>query len=668
MKGRGILLDSGSLLVFNSAAVYYPVVGELLHNRYKLVQVLSSGAFGQLYLAEDTLDPTRSRWAIKYYLSTPHYPHLRQTSRQLYWTEAGYLKRLGIHPQIPTLHDYFEENQSFYLVQEYIEGVTLTEEFSLSRYNSPLERVAQVVYLLWDIMQVLNFVHANGIIHCDLKPNNFIRRQRDGRIVLLDFGAAQPNPVQPGKRSQFRLAQPSRAINPLDSAGYLAPEQLTGQIYPSSDLYAAGILALQFLTGRNVHQLSVDAQTGDVNPPDWTATDTPKPDFFSALRALLGKLVRYHHYNRFQMASEVLQALEPMRMAVHHTLVQQWGAVPLPEPIAPELLTSEEYITAAAIRADERLALPAVEQEALVEASLAESASALMLTETRGNESSPSEPLPPGEDGLAETKLIPQAQVVPLLQYQWHQPGWQFLARMGLVVGALNAFALSLGVYHLRAVTAQDPGRDLWQAARAALQTGQYAAAVELVGQIPPESSYYDESQQALAQWQTDWQIARSHLTAIQSAFARQDWQEVIRSADRLPAIAYWQQQAKPYVTKARPQAERQAKMLVGYAFAAAQNRDFTQALAYLYQIAPQTQVGQQIAPKLEEYQRKQSVRAMRQLQNAYDLATQYQFNDAIAVLQTIPPNTTAGAIAQAKMAEYQEKAQLRSQILTQRG
>ncbi|HAA29630.1 MAG TPA: serine/threonine protein kinase, partial [Cyanobacteria bacterium UBA8553] len=86
--------------------------------------------------------------------------------------------------QIPRLLAHFEESQEFYLAQELIEGEPLTEEFVSGQPWSE----GKVIALLQDILYVLAFVHQQQVIHRDIKPSNLIRRRRDGRIVLIDFG------------------------------------------------------------------------------------------------------------------------------------------------------------------------------------------------------------------------------------------------------------------------------------------------------------------------------------------------------------------------------------------------------------------------------------------------------------------------------------------------
>lgn len=92
-----------------------------------------------------------------------------------------------MHEQIPTLFAHFTENQQFYLVEEYIEGLSLTQELNQVKCCT----VNQVKFLLEEILDILSFIHAQGVIHRDIKPDNIIRRGSDGKLVLIDFGAVK---------------------------------------------------------------------------------------------------------------------------------------------------------------------------------------------------------------------------------------------------------------------------------------------------------------------------------------------------------------------------------------------------------------------------------------------------------------------------------------------
>lgn len=82
---------------------------------------------------------------------------------------------------------YFEQDAEFYLVQELIEGNPIDQELTIGKSWHQ----EQVVYLLTEVLEVLSFVHSQGVIHRDIKPHNLIRRRKDNKLVLVDFGAVK---------------------------------------------------------------------------------------------------------------------------------------------------------------------------------------------------------------------------------------------------------------------------------------------------------------------------------------------------------------------------------------------------------------------------------------------------------------------------------------------
>jgi serine/threonine protein kinase len=206
----------------------------------------------------------------------------------LFNTEAESLEKLGRHDQIPQLLAYFQEDKEFYLVQEFIEGHSLRDELSGKRLPE-----SQVVALLKDISGILDFIHSYGVIHRDITPSNIIRRQWDGRLVLIDFGAV--------KQLHTQIAEGYTIA--IGKSGYAPPEQLGGQPVLSSDIYALGIIGIQAVTGRAPTQLQKDTRIREVIWQDYAQVS-------DELAAILNKMVRFNPSERYQSAAEVLQALQ----------------------------------------------------------------------------------------------------------------------------------------------------------------------------------------------------------------------------------------------------------------------------------------------------------------------------------------------------------------------
>ncbi|MEH2111857.1 protein kinase domain-containing protein [Nostoc sp.] len=267
------------------------MIGKLLDHRYQVIRVLAMGGFGQTYIAEDTRRPGNPICVVKH-LKPGTDPRVFDTAKRLFNSEAETLERLGNHDQIPRLLAYFDENQEFYLVQEYIEGHTLAEELIPGkRWNE-----SQVIQLLQEVLEILEFVHRQGVIHRDIKPDNIIRRASDNKLVLVDFGA-----VKQLRTQMVAVGGQASATVVIGTPGYMPTEQGQGKPRPNSDIYSLGVIAIQALTGLQPTELQEDPETGEII---WRHSVTVN----HRLAAVLSKMVRYHFKDRYQSATEALQA------------------------------------------------------------------------------------------------------------------------------------------------------------------------------------------------------------------------------------------------------------------------------------------------------------------------------------------------------------------------
>jgi CHASE2 domain-containing sensor protein/predicted Ser/Thr protein kinase len=263
--------------------------------RYKILAALGGGGFGQIYVAEDTYRPGNPRCVVKHLQPASREVDFLQTARRLFNTEAEILEKLGHHDQIPQLLAYFEENEEFYLVQEFVDGCALSDELSGGVINE-----TQVISLLQDILNVLEFVHSHQVIHRDIKPSNLIRRQQDGKIILIDFGA-----VKEIRNQIVNDSEPSEITVAIGTKGYMPNEQSAGKPRFNSDIYAVGIVAIQALTGLRPSKLGEDPNTGEILWRD-------KIQVSDGLADILDKMVWYDFRVRYQSASEVLAALQQL--------------------------------------------------------------------------------------------------------------------------------------------------------------------------------------------------------------------------------------------------------------------------------------------------------------------------------------------------------------------
>ncbi|WAL58908.1 protein kinase domain-containing protein [Thermocoleostomius sinensis] len=268
-----------------------------LGGRYKVINQLGVGGFGRTFLAEDLHLPGHPRCVVKQLKPQFRSDDTLQMARRCFNTEAEVLYQLGNHEQIPRLLAHFEDQQDFYLAQEFIEGVPLTKELKEGRPWSE----ARVVALLQDILQVLTFVHQQNVIHRDLKPSNLIRRSTDGKIVLIDFGAV--------KQVSTAVYEPDTGETNLTisigTQGYMPNEQLAGKPRFSSDIYAVGVLGIQALTGIHPKHL-IEDEKGELAWRHRAGHAHPE------LMDILERMVRYDFRDRFPTAVEALVAMEQL--------------------------------------------------------------------------------------------------------------------------------------------------------------------------------------------------------------------------------------------------------------------------------------------------------------------------------------------------------------------
>jgi serine/threonine protein kinase len=273
------------------------LVGKTLKNRYKILSVLGSGGFGDTYLAQDIDLPSHPTCVVKQLKPKDTNPTVLPIAKGLFDREAEYLYKLGnAHTQIPKLFAHFEENNEFFLVQEFVEGHSLAEEIPIGQRLSESATTA----LLIEILEVLAFVHQNNIIHRDIKLTNIMRRRQDGKIVLIDFGAVKD--ISALKTDSQGHTDVTVSIG---SPGYMPSEQARGKPRLSSDVYAVGMIGIQALTGIAPDSLQEDANTGEILWRD-------RAQVSNTFAEVLQKMVFSHFSQRYKSAIDALHAMQSL--------------------------------------------------------------------------------------------------------------------------------------------------------------------------------------------------------------------------------------------------------------------------------------------------------------------------------------------------------------------
>ncbi|MBW4657541.1 MAG: serine/threonine protein kinase [Drouetiella hepatica Uher 2000/2452] len=263
------------------------MIGQLLAERYLILEKLGSGGFSETYLARDKYLPCHPLCVVKCFQLSPSSTISQETAQQLFATEAQILDQFGQnHAQIPILFAYCHEQERIYQIQEYVEGDNLEDAIAPGQYLN--SEAASIV--LQKVLPILDYIHAQQVIHRDIKPSHLIYSKNT--IVLIDFGAAcyvsEPN-------------APSADIA-IGTPGYMPDEQLLGMAEFGSDIYALGVSIIQMMTGVHPQDFQQNPISGEL---DWQV-HLQGQSIDPHLAAILSRMVQRHPRQRYESAAEVL--------------------------------------------------------------------------------------------------------------------------------------------------------------------------------------------------------------------------------------------------------------------------------------------------------------------------------------------------------------------------
>jgi serine/threonine protein kinase len=225
-----------------------PLPAGYVLNGYRIEKPLSSGGFSIVYLARDE---NGTQFAIKEYL--PSSLPLRSQGSEINVSDESNLAifRHGLkcffeegralamiqHPNVVRVENFFRANETCYMVMQYVRGRTL--QFHIQRHRHEFtEGFIRRIFV--HLMNGLREVHANKLLHLDIKPANVFIAM-DGRPVLLDFGAAR-----------ITLSQEALKLKPMYTAGFAAPEHYRfdpAELGPWSDIYSVGATMYTCIAG-----------------------------------------------------------------------------------------------------------------------------------------------------------------------------------------------------------------------------------------------------------------------------------------------------------------------------------------------------------------------------------------------------------------------------------
>lgn len=269
----------------------------LLQDQYQAMKVLGRGGFGTTFLAIDVKLPGNPTCVIKQLRPAVSAPHILAMARELFLREATTLGKVGNHPQLPRLLAYFQTDNEFYLVQEYVAGLTLQQE--VKRFGAKDE--AYVRQVLLEVLPILDYLHKCEVIHRDIKPANLIRREIDNKLVLIDFGAVKDKVTQAMVEGAPELSTfTSFAVG---TPVYAPPEQMAMRPVYASDIYALAVTCIYLLTGKSPKEIERDNRTGEWK---WKS----HVNISEHLTQILDKMLEDSVRNRYQHAADIIQDLQ----------------------------------------------------------------------------------------------------------------------------------------------------------------------------------------------------------------------------------------------------------------------------------------------------------------------------------------------------------------------
>ncbi len=274
-------------------------IGAMLQNRYRIVSLLGQGGMGAVYRAWDT----RLQIAVALKEMTAQPGIDAQTLNQLrqqFQQEAAVLARLS-HPNLVRVSDFFEEQDNAYLVMNFVEGESLAQQI---QHRGALPE-AEVVAWAEQLLDALTYVHSQGVLHRDLKPQNVILRP-DGQPILVDFGLVKLwDPRDPHTRTAIRsMGTPEYA--PPEQYDAASPRANGGHTDPRSDIYALGATLYHALTG----QAPPTATMRIVDPRALQPVRTLNPHVSTHVEAVLSRALELRPEGRFRSATDMRSALK----------------------------------------------------------------------------------------------------------------------------------------------------------------------------------------------------------------------------------------------------------------------------------------------------------------------------------------------------------------------
>ena len=305
-----------------TSSVADALVGRVIDGRYRILSHLADGGMASVYVALDgRLDREVALKIMRPGLAAD------DVFVERFRAEARSAARLS-HPNVVAVFDQGEDDGEVFLAMELVEGKTLRE---VIHEEAPLT-TREALAILEPILLALRAAHVAGMIHRDVKPENVIVR-RDGEVKVADFGLARAITNQTATSQTGVL---------LGTVSYLSPEQVErGVADPRSDVYAAGLLLFEMLTGRKAVtggtpiQIAYNHVHGSIPTPSSVVPTVP-----AELDELVARATALDPDARFASAAEFVAALRAVRRALSEGQLDRRGEAAQPDPTVTEVVSS----------------------------------------------------------------------------------------------------------------------------------------------------------------------------------------------------------------------------------------------------------------------------------------------------------------------------------------
>jgi serine/threonine protein kinase len=281
--------------------------GQML-GKYRIVEPLGSGGFGTVYLAEDTWIDKRVALKI---------PHRQNLDFGELLREPRLLASLN-HPNIVTVITAEKQDNTFFIVMEYVQGETLEQIIA----NKGAMDLPVVLDYICQIANAVEHAHKQGVLHRDLRPANVFVNDK-GMLKVGDFGT-----------SRF-LEIAAHGTTVIGSPPYMAPEQFEGRAVFASDLYSLGITMYQMLTGDLPYDTPAPSDLDRLRRGELVQSPRLRvPHLPVALDDIVMQALSPSVTGRYQRAEDFLQDL----LRVRRELLRRPGAADTPPPAAAAVL------------------------------------------------------------------------------------------------------------------------------------------------------------------------------------------------------------------------------------------------------------------------------------------------------------------------------------------